>query len=141
MTLRRLRGALLRRGLESALSVGADAAAAATAKSFRQVFSVQPPLTVYVRASHAEVTILRGAPQSVSLEADLHASFGWDFATDQDEAGVYIVARRKPIVGALSWAKFSLTVPLDAHLALNLTPGSVHLAHVNGKLTLPTATD
>ncbi len=133
MTLRRLRGALLRRSLESALSVGA----AATAKSFRQVFTVQPPITVYVRASHAEVTIVRGAPHNVSLEADLHASFGWEFATDQDEAGVYIVARRKPIVGALSWAKFSLTVPLGAHLALNLTPGSVHLAQVNGKLILP----
>ncbi len=133
MTLRRLRGALLRRSLESALSVGA----AATAKSFRQVFTVQPPITVYVRASHAEVTIVHGAPHNVSLEADLHASFGWEFATDQDEAGVYIVARRKPIVGALSWAKFSLTVPLGAHLALNLTPGSVHLAQVNGKLILP----
>lgn len=137
MTLQRLRGALLRRSLESVLSVGADAAAAATAKSFRQVFTVQPPITVYVRASHAEVTILRGAPHNVSLEADLHASFGWEFATDQDEAGVYIVARRKPIVGALSWAKFSLTVPLGAHLALNLTPGSVHLAQIDGKLILP----
>lgn len=137
MTWRRLRNELLQRGLRSALNLGVEAAAAATAKHFQQRFSVQPPLTVYVRGSQVAVHIQRGDPQSVLLEADLHASFGWEFLTDQDEAGVYVVARRKPIVGALSWATFSLTVPPYAHLALHLTPGSLHLAHLEGKLTLP----
>ncbi|MFQ3536191.1 MAG: hypothetical protein SNJ58_09950 [Aggregatilineales bacterium] len=137
MSLRRLRSAILRRGLRSVLSFGAEAAAAATAKRFQQLFSVQPPLTVYVRGSHVAVHLQRGSPHNVLLEADLHASFGWEFLTDQDQEGVYIVARRKPVVGALSWATFSLTLPLYAHLALNLTPGSLHLAHFDGKLTLP----
>ncbi|PJF42278.1 MAG: hypothetical protein CUN50_04795 [Candidatus Thermofonsia Clade 1 bacterium] len=135
-----MRGALLRRGLGSALSLGAEAAAAATAKQLHQRFKVQPPLTVYVRGSHVSVRVQRAAADSVILDADLHAHFGWEFVTDQDDAGVYIVARRKPLVGALSWATLSLTVPFYAHLALHLTPGSLHLAHLEGKLTLPATT-
>jgi hypothetical protein len=137
MSLRRLRGALLRRGLRSVLSLGAEAAAAATAEHFQQRFSVQPPLTVYVRGSQLTVRVQRCTAHEVLLEADLHARFGWEFVAEQDEAGVYIVARRKPLVGALSWATFSLTLPHYAHLALHLTPGSLHLAHLEGKLTLP----
>ncbi|MFN7210088.1 MAG: hypothetical protein ACK4P1_06815 [Aggregatilineales bacterium] len=137
MSLRRLRNALLQQGLRSVLNFGAEAAASATAKHFRQVFSAQPPLTVYVRGSQVAVHVQRGAPQSVVLEADLHASFGWEFLTDQDEQGVYIVARRKPVLGALSWASLSLTLPIYAHLALHLTPGSLHLTHLEGTLTLP----
>lgn len=140
MSLRRLRGALLQRGLRSVLSLSAEVAAAATAKQFRQRFSVQPPLTVYVRGSYVSVRVQRGAPQSVLLEADLHASFGWEFIADQDEAGVYIIARRKPLIGALSWATFDLTIPPYAHLALHLTPGSLHFSQFEGKLVVPAQT-
>lgn len=115
----------------------AETAAATTTKEFRQVFSVTFPVTVYVRASHCEVTIYRHPGDLVELIAALRASFGWEFVAEQDELGVYIVARRKPVVGALSYARFDLTVPPEANLVLHLTPGDIRLANVDGKVTLP----
>jgi len=136
MALRKVSGALLRRGLQSAVNVGAQAAAAATTQEVRQVFTVRPPVTAYLRASHCTVTIRRVVGDQVILAAQLGAAFGWELATDQDEAGVYIVAKRKPVVGALSWANFNLSVPPEAHLALHLTPGNIELIGVDGPIHL-----
>lgn len=139
---RRFLGFLLRRGLRTALDTTAAAASQATSESFRQIFNVQLPCTVYVRAAHCAVDVRRQPPvrererERVELNATLRAAFGWEFSTDQDEAGVYIVAKRKPVVGALANARFSLIVPTGAHLVLHLTPGSVHLIDFDGKITL-----
>lgn len=137
MALSKVSGALLRRGLQSAVNVGAQAAAAATTQEIRQVFSVQFPATIYLRAAHCTVAIRRTPGDQVVLTAQLGAAFGWELATDQDEAGVYIVAKRKPVVGALSWANFNLSVPPEAHLALHLTPGNIELIGVDGPIHLP----
>ena len=51
--------------------------------------------------------------------------------------GVYIVARQKPVVGKLSRAEFSITVPEETHLVFRLTPGDVVLNDLNGMLELP----
>lgn len=139
--LRRMRNALLRRGVETALATALEATTNATAKSFRQVFRAAPPTTIYVRASHSDVTIIRQPGQQVELQASLRAAFGWDFIAEQDEAGVYIVARRKPIVGALSRASFTLIVPEYANLAFHLTPGSVKFANIDGKFAIPGNSD
>jgi hypothetical protein len=134
---KRIRNVLLRRSLESAVQATAEAAATVTAKTFRQVFNVQAPITVYVRASYSDVTLRKRPGNQVELLANLQASFGWEFVAEQDEAGVYIVARRKPVVGALSQASFTLFVPPEANLVFHLTPGSVHLYDIEGKISLP----
>lgn len=136
MVLGRVRGALVRRGLQTALNAGAQAAVAATSQEFRQAFNVQLPVTAYVRASHCTVTIQRVAGQQITLTAQLGAAFGWEMVTDQDEAGVYIVAKRKPVFGALSWARFTLSVPTGVHLALHLTPGNIELIGIDGQIRL-----
>lgn len=137
---RRILGFLVKRGLRTALDTTAAAASQATSESFRQIFNVQLPCTVYVRAAHCSVEVRRQPTERerarVELNATLRAAFGWEFSTDQDEAGVYIVAKRKPVVGALANARFSLIVPTGAHLVLHLTPGSVHLIDFDGKITL-----
>lgn len=139
---RRIFGFLLKRGLQTALDTTAAAASQATSESFRQIFHVQLPCTVYVRAAHCSVDVRRQPAERgrererVELNATLRAAFGWEFSTDQDDAGVYIVAKRKPVVGALANARFSLSVPSGAHLVLHLTPGSVHLIDFDGKITL-----
>lgn len=135
--LRTLRNVLIRRGLRTAMQIGADAAATATTKSFIQLFNVRLPVTVFVRGSSIDVQIYYVAGTRVELEASFRASFGWEFVTDQDDAGVYIVARRKPVVGAIASASFSLKVPPEANLALHVTPGSVKIFGVDGKLTIP----
>lgn len=102
-------------------------------------FSTIGPVTIYLRADAAEVRIMRWALPKVEITAILEGSFGWRVATDQDDAGVYVVARRKPLVGRMSSAAFSLVVPHDAHLMLNIDDGRVVLEHMNGTLHIPAA--
>src|SRR4051795_7830380 len=104
--MRRVVNVALKRGLETAAVATVETATAAATKSFVQVFEVTLPTTVYVRASQCEVVIRRQAQSCVELSANLRASFGWELVAEQDEAGVYIVARRKPVVGKLSTARF-----------------------------------
>lgn len=137
----RLVTALLRRSVEEALETGAttavSAAADATSKQFRQTFEVKLPTTIYVRASHSAVTVRYGPPDRVEVAAMLRVAFGWELVTEQDEAGLYIVAKRKPMVGRLSAAAFTITVPPQANLVLNLTPGSIYFENIDGKLNVP----
>src|SRR5258708_37206878 len=103
---RRLVNAALRRGLETAVVATAETAVGATTKSFTQNFEITLPTTVYVRASMADVIVYYGPDNRVEIEASLRASFGWELVAEQDEAGVYIVAKRKLLVGTLSSAQF-----------------------------------
>ncbi len=128
---------MLRRGLESAVKSTAETAATVTTKSFTQLFEVTLPTTVYVRASQCHVTIYYKAGNEVKLTADLRAAFGWEVATEHDEAGVYVAARRKLVVGQLSTARLALTVPPEANLVFHLTPGSIRFVQLNGEITIP----
>jgi hypothetical protein len=127
----------LRRSMESAVAATAETAATATSKSFVQYFQIALPATVYVRASECEVIVKHQPGTRVELTANLRASFGWELVAEQDDAGIYIVAKRKMIVGKLSTARFMLVVPPEVNLVFDLTPGAVRLANINGKLTLP----
>src|SRR5215207_4091251 len=99
---RKILGTVVRRGMESAVVATAETAASATSKSFMQHFQVTLPTTVYVRASQCEVTVRHRVGTQVELAANLRASFGWELVAEQDDAGIYIVAKRKPVVGKLS---------------------------------------
>ena len=133
---RRLLNAALRRGVETAVLVTADTAASATTKTFIQSFEVSLPTTVYVRASMSEVTLRYKPGNRVEVSANLRASFGWELVAEQDDAGIYIVAKRKPLVGQLSSANFDLSVPPGANLMFNLTPGTVRVMNINGKFNV-----
>lgn len=100
-------------------------------------FSTLEPATFYLRAEHAEVQIMRWALPKIEVTVMLHAAFGWRIATDQDEAGVYVVARRRPVIGNLSSALFSVIVPHDAFLVLNVTGGRIVMEHVTGTVEIP----
>ena len=130
---------LMRRGVETAVQVTAESAATATTKAYLRVFQVTLPTTIYVRASQSNITVRRKSGNLVQVSASLRASFGWDLVAEQDDAGVYIVAKRKLIVGSLSTASFTLVVPPEANLVFHLTPGTVRLYDIDGKLTIPGA--
>ena len=38
----------------------------------------------------------------MQIAFDLRQSFGWQWVTERDEAGVYVVLKRRPIVGTLA---------------------------------------
>lgn len=131
---------LIVRGAQAAWETGrtlAPRVASATNERFTRVFEVTLPVTVFIHASSARVTVRRVEGSAVTLDANLRASFGLQFTAEQDEAGVYIVAKRKRVVGTLSAAYFTLTLPPAARLIANLTPGALLLEDLNGKVEIP----
>jgi hypothetical protein len=73
----------------------------------------------------------------VILDANLYRAFGVELTAEQDDAGVYIVAKRKAVVGRVTRIDLALTVPANSQLALHLTPGDVIFEGVDGMLELP----
>jgi hypothetical protein len=99
-------------------------------------FGVMEPITVYLRAENAVVQVSRWQQPMVEVSAQLQAAFGWRIVTDQDEAGVYFVAKRRVVVGGLSRAVFRVNVPRDTYLILKLRSGHVLLEDVEGTLNI-----
>lgn len=129
--------AVLQRGGRSAVDSALGAVPKTTPRSHTQFFNVKPPVTVYVRASHCRITVCRHLDSKVILEANLYRAFGVELATEQDDSGIYLVARRKAVVGRITRIDFTLTVPLDSHLAFHLTPGDVVFQDIDGLFELP----
>jgi hypothetical protein len=102
-------------------------------------FAVNKAMTFYLRAENASVHITRWPRPMIEVNARLQASFGWRIVTEQDEAGVYMVAKRRTVVGGLSSATFKVFVPEDVYLVLKLENGHVRLEHVNGTINIPPA--
>lgn len=119
------------------LRVAASAVPERANRTQTQVFNISGPATVYVRGSQCRVTVSRGEPHKVTVRASLVRAFGLELAAEQDDAGVYIVARQKPVVGRLSRAEFSIAIPAETHLVFRLTPGDVILHDLDGMLELP----
>ena len=102
-------------------------------------FPVPEPLTFYLRAEAAEVILTRWQRPMIEVRASLQGAFGWRIATDQDEAGVYVAAARRMVVGGFSSAKFDVYLPHNTHLVFNLQESSVMLRHINGLVEIPQA--
>jgi hypothetical protein len=100
-------------------------------------FPTTGPTTVYLRAEGANVRVMRWAVARVEVTVQLEGTFGWRMATDHDEAGVYIAARRRSVARRFSTALFELTVPHDAYLMLKLEASQVTLVRVDGTLYVP----
>ena len=83
-------------------------------------WKVTAPNTFFLQAEHADIRIGTTNRASISAKAELQVGIGWQLATDQDEAGVYIVARRKPVIGSIGRAKFTIALPPGIHLSLKL---------------------
>jgi len=133
--------ALMRHGgrsvVQSAVGAAVEAVPKSGQRSFTQVFAASRPVTVYVRGSHCAVSVRQHNAPRVELEANLARAFGVELTAEQDEAGIYIVARRKPVVGVVARLELTLTVPPGAHLAFHLTPGDVSFLGLDGLAQFP----
>jgi hypothetical protein len=128
-----------RSAVDSALGAAAEAVPRTSQRSQVQIFNVTLPVTVYVRASHCRVFVRCERSSKVVLEANLYRAFGVELAAEQDAAGVYIVARRKPVIGTISRTDLTLTVPPESYLAFHLTPGEIVFQNIDGMIKLPAA--
>lgn len=135
--LRSALGMARRTAIDTALGAAVEALPRPAQRSHVQVFNITPPVTVYIRASHCRVAARRTTAPRVTLEAQMASAFGLELATEQDDAGVYIVAHRKPVVGQIGHVALTVTVPADCHLVFHVTPGDIVLEGIDGVLELP----
>lgn len=102
-----------------------------------RVFPVQDPVTLFVRGSQCKVIVGYHDLDHVEIYASLYAAFGMRLVIEQDEAGVYVVVRRRRLLGMLSRSEVTIRVPNYCRLAFNLTPGDVQLQQLHGTLEIP----
>lgn len=99
-------------------------------------FAVQAGVTFYLHAEAAELRIARWSQPLVRVQTVLRAGFGWRIATEQDEAGVYMVAKRRSLVGGMAAGRFEISVPQDTHLTLKLEGCTLQLNDLHGTYDL-----
>ncbi|MCA9915339.1 MAG: hypothetical protein KC496_18425 [Anaerolineae bacterium] len=97
-------------------------------------FFVPTPGTFYLHAEDATVRIARWDQPRISIRMQLQAGFSWRVKTDQDDAGVYTVVKRRAVLGKMGRSEFEIMVPQQTYLILRLEPGGVLLDNVQGTL-------
>lgn len=100
------------------------------------LFTVNGPVTFFLRAEQAEVKLIRWAEPKIEVAVLLQMPFGWRLVTDQDEVGVYVAASRRPVVGGLASASFRVMLPHDAYVVIHLEGGRIVLEGVGGTVHL-----
>ncbi len=100
-------------------------------------FTVNPPTTLYLHTEHSVVTVRRWLQPKIEIRTVLDVKIGWRVQTDQDDAGVYLVAKRRSVVGSMARGEFVVHVPRDTHLILKIENGAIFLDNVNTTLHIP----
>ena len=100
-------------------------------------WEVAPPASFYLDAEHAAITLARHEEEQIAAQVKLRASFAWTLATEQDRAGVYLVLRRKPVIGDFARARLALAVPQGLHISLRLRACQLRIEGFDGELELP----
>ncbi|NDJ59946.1 MAG: hypothetical protein GYB67_02410 [Chloroflexi bacterium] len=100
-------------------------------------FFLTRPATFYLDVEGAEVRLARHALPYIKVDVQLQMPFAWRLATDQDEYGVYIVARRRQVIGELGDAQFAVQVPHSTDVQLKLANVRLVFEEVSGAFALP----
>ena len=136
---RRTPGRIMRPMLQKAWSafklIGAARDLAIETRRFS--WEAAPGATFFLQAEFADIRLVKRERREIAAKIELQAGFGWQLLTDQDEAGVYIIARRKAVIGGMSRGRFEIALPGDAHISLKLEHCQLCLADLNTALDLP----
>lgn len=103
----------------------------------RLEWNVTLPNTFFLQAEHCDISLSWHDQPKLMANLELQAGFSWQWTTDQDEAGVYIVARRKPLIGSIGRGKFAFTLPHGAHISLKLDSCQLCCIDLHTSLELP----
>ncbi len=91
-----------------------------TVVSRQYQWEVQTPSSFYLEAEYAEINLARADNNHLHVSVKLRASMSWKLVTERDDAGVYIVAKRKPLIGNIGRARLHVRVPHGVHISLQL---------------------
>ena len=108
-----------------------------TIESKTYQWEATPPATFFLDVEASDVRLKRHAPLRVIAKVELQAGFGWQMAAEQDAAGIYLIARRKPLIGAVGRGRFDITLPPSLHVTLKLRACRLQLIDLNTTLDFP----
>ena len=103
-------------------------------------FAITPPVTFYLDVQDASVSITPWSQPRIVVTARLQVGFGWRVQGEQDDAGVYIVAKRNAAVGALAQGEFTVRLPANTHLVLKFVQSQLTLHDLSATLHIPPRT-
>lgn len=126
---------MLRKAWKALEIVGAARELAIETRRFN--WDVAPRTTFFLQAEHTDVRLKAHERPEILATIKLQAGFGWHLVTDQDEAGVYIIARRKPVIGSVGRGRFDIALPADARVSLKLEHCQLCLDDLKASLDLP----
>ena len=92
--------------------------------------------SLFLDAEYAKIDLMRHEGDAIHAQLKLRAARGWLLATDQDDAGVYIVLKRKPLIGSIGGAGIRISVPPGMHVSLKLKRCELCLHDVSQALEL-----
>ncbi len=93
--------------------------------------------TFFLQAEYADIQLVAHERPEIQAKIELQAGFGWQLATDQDEAGVYVIARRKALIGSIGRANFDIKLPQQTHISLKLENCQLCFAKLSTALDMP----
>ncbi len=97
-----------------------SAARELAAESRQLEWTVSLPNTVFLQAEHCDITLAWQEDARVIARMELPVGFGWLWTSDQDEAGVYLIAQRKALIGGMARGRIALSLPRGIHISLKL---------------------
>ena len=100
-------------------------------------WEIRAPNTLYLEAEHADIDLLHIGGEHILAQVRMRAALSWKLVTDQDDAGVYIVAKRKPLIGSIGRARFQIEVPDGIHISLKLRNCQLCLRDVDSTFDFP----
>lgn len=100
-------------------------------------WDVAIPSTLFLQSEQSDIRLAFHDQPQILAEAELRAGFGWQLTTDQDSAGVYVVAVRKPVIGSIARGKFTFSCPRGIYLSLKLQHCRLCFDDLNASLDLP----
>ena len=103
----------------------------------RYSWDVTPPATFYLQAEHAEIRLSPHDKLRIDATIELRGGFAWQLATEKDDAGVYIVVRRKAVLGTLARLRIHAHLPPGLTISLKLHNCQLRLDDLHGELDFP----
>lgn len=100
-------------------------------------WDVRTPSTLFLQAEQSDIRLALHDQPQILARVELRVGFGWQLTTDQDSAGVYIVAVRKRVIGSIARAKFTIHCPRGIYLSLKLQNCRLCFDDMTASLDLP----
>ncbi len=105
-----------------------------TVQKRRYQWDVRSPNTLFLQAENADIRLAPHDKSQILATIELRGGIGWQLTTEQDKAGVYIIARRKALIGSIARGKFTLWLPRGLHISLRLTACQLRLDDLHASI-------